>query len=79
MIFDDWKSLIHFFVGLAAGIVSLLSPPIAAILIIVFTAYQIVESKSKSELLSDLAEFFAGVTAGCVVSSVWIHVSNISL
>jgi len=79
MMFDDWKSLIHFFIGFAAGLISLLSPPVTAILIIVFLSYQIVESKSKSELLSDLAEFFAGAAAGCVVSSVWIHVSNISL
>jgi hypothetical protein len=77
--FDDWKSILHFFIGFAAGLVSLLHISLPAILTVVFLLYEVYESNTWLELFSDIGEFMLGLAAGSVILRFWIHDSNINI
>jgi hypothetical protein len=68
MIFDDWKSCFHLLIGSIAGFSLQLSLPFTILLSIIFGLYQVLESDTLAELLSDLTEFGIGFIAGCVLS-----------
>jgi hypothetical protein len=67
MIFDDWKSIVHFLIGFAACFVSKLSILSALLLAAIFIIYQLIESKTFKELLSDVLEFCIGYALCCVI------------
>jgi uncharacterized membrane protein len=66
-IFDDWKSAVHFMLGIAYSYLHLTFYALSFLILILFITYQIFESKSKLELLYDITEFCCGVIAGYIL------------
>jgi len=67
MIFDDWKSLLHFGYGFASSIILPRSRILFLFLLLPFLSYEAYESASISEFIYDCLEFVFGVIAGLII------------
>jgi hypothetical protein len=66
MIFDDWKSIIHYIFGFVSSFNVVWLIFASAI----FLAYQLTESRDFVELVGDCIEFLIGVVCGLLVHNV---------
>jgi len=78
MIFDDWKSIIHFLLGFVACFVFRFCWAVSALFASVFLIYECFESKTVGELLCDVFEFVVGVVLCCFVSYFCLSKLNIA-
>jgi hypothetical protein len=77
MIFDDFKSILHFLFGIFTSFVSHLNIFVAIVLVAIFLAYEYVESNSLGELLCDCFEFVLGLAAGSIILR--LRIPNLSI
>jgi len=66
-IFDDWKSAVHFMLGLTYTYLHHILFHVSLLILILFLSYEIFESKSKYELFYDTIEFSIGVIIGYIL------------
>lgn len=64
-IFDDYKSIIHFF----AGLISACIPFLNVIIILIYILYQLSEDEPVIRKIGDIQEFILGFIAGYSVQS----------
>jgi hypothetical protein len=68
MIFDDWKSLLHFGYGFVSSAVLLHSRISFLLLLLLFLSYEVYESITISEFIYDCLEFVFGAIAGLITT-----------
>jgi hydrogenase/urease accessory protein HupE len=71
MIFDDWKSIIHFMLGFVSCLASRVSLFLTIIIVAVFIMYQVAESGGIYELVGDVLEFLIGFFICCIILSLF--------
>jgi len=63
-LFDDWRSIFHFILGMIVPLISKVSLLLSVIVVSVYVIYQVLDEENAINTIGDIVEFMVGFMIG---------------